>query len=94
MNQKAQAAMVRTGKPYGGKIIACEFDVYTPSKPVEGRTKVMVARGFLEDDPRNRFGRGPLGLPPLMRTSYIVNRTQRYIETRNTIYTYSEVNGQ
>lgn len=72
--------MERTDKPYGGHIDNCQF------WELPGYT---VATGNLRDGPRNRFGfRGNFG----MRTSYIVSRRKTYIETRNTIYTYTEVN--
>lgn len=90
MNRSAKAAMKRTGKPYGGHINNCRYisgDISPRS--IDGRSFVTIATGDLADDPRHRFGVfGNFG----MHTSYIVKKRKTYFETRNTIYTYTEVN--
>lgn len=90
MNRYAKAAMKRTGKPYGGHIDNCRYISGDISpKSVDGRSFVTIATGDLVNDPRRRFGIfGNFG----MTTSYIVKKRKSYFETRNTIYTYTEVN--
>lgn len=86
MIKEAKAAMKRTGKKYGGIIHQCQFLHFDLKEPIQGRMEVECATGNLFDDPNNRFGfRGNFG----MRTSYIVNKTDKIIETRNTIYEYT-----
>lgn len=83
MNRYAKAAMERTGKPYGGHINNCVF----LTRRILNITDVTIATGDLPDDPRGRFGVfGNFGFT----TSYIVKKRLTYIETRNTIYTYTE----
>lgn len=81
MSEKLTTILEKTGKPYGGHIHNCEFFEITHKG-----TKYELATGDLHGDPRNRFGfRGNFG----MRTSYIVDKGDGWIETRNTVYRYS-----
>lgn len=90
MNRYAKAAMKRTGKPYGGHINKCRYisgDISPRS--IDGRSFLTIATGNLDDNGRYRFGKfGNHGFT----TSYIIKKNKTYIETRNTIYTYTEVN--
>lgn len=84
MNRHAKAAVERTGKPYGGHLAECKFLSYT----FQNGKHMTIATGNLSDDPRHRFGVfGNIGV----RTSYILNRCKSYFETRNSIYTFTEV---
>lgn len=88
MDEKIANAVKRTGKKFGGTIYTCRFRTFELDQPFEGRSKVTIATGNLSDDPNERFGfRGNFG----MRTSYIVRKTKSYIETRNSIYGYFEI---
>lgn len=83
LNKYAKAAMKRTGKPYGGHLSSCVF--------IEVPGRGVVAVGDLSGDPANRFGfRGSFGV----RTSLLVTHKTNYIETLNTIYTYTELGDQ
>lgn len=88
MNKCTEALMKRTGKPYGGHIDDCIFRDYDlRPREIDGLTHVTIAYGNLRDDPRNRFGVfGNRG----MHTSYIARKSKNHLETRNTIYTYTE----
>jgi hypothetical protein len=69
------------GAEYGGMIIS-KRSLDTKF----GKSLGYIIRGFLEEDPTGRFGRGPL------RTSLVVkiNKAQTEIETLNTIYHLGE----